>query len=148
MEHVVAYSTEHVRGGVIPFAAYVVDTNETVLGRGVNRVRDHHDPAAHAEVEAIRDAYRNAGSVYLYGTTLLTSGEPCAMCYRSPFPAWMAPICPPGVLSTPRCSPFPLTSIVPPYGFRSPHSPDRETLGIATFALRSHLFLPLANAVR
>ncbi|MFC3293322.1 nucleoside deaminase [Modicisalibacter luteus] len=83
MEDVVAYSTEHVRGGGIPFAAFVADANGTVLGRGVNRVREQHDPTAHAEVEAIRDACRNAGSVHLYGTTLLASGEPCAMCYLS-----------------------------------------------------------------
>ncbi|NRB57590.1 MAG: nucleoside deaminase, partial [Salinicola sp.] len=61
MEDVVAYSTEHVRGGGIPFTAYVVDAKGNVLGRGVNRVLEQHDPTAHAEVEAIRDACRNLG---------------------------------------------------------------------------------------
>ncbi|KAA0015820.1 nucleoside deaminase [Salinicola corii] len=81
MEDVVAYSTEHVRGGGIPFTAYVVDAKGNVLGRGVNRVLEHHDPTAHAEVEAIRDACRNEGVTNLRGSTLLASGEPCAMCY-------------------------------------------------------------------
>ncbi|WP_110598821.1 nucleoside deaminase [Salinicola lusitanus] len=81
MEDVVAYSTEHVRGGGIPFAAYVIDDKGNVLGRGVNRVFERHDPTAHAEVEAIRDACRSKGVTNLRGSTLLASGEPCAMCY-------------------------------------------------------------------
>jgi guanine deaminase len=83
MEEAVRYSTEHVHGGGIPFTAFVVDRNGVVLGRGVNRVREHHDPTAHAEVEAIRDACRASGRANLHGMTLLASGEPCAMCYLS-----------------------------------------------------------------
>jgi guanine deaminase len=83
MKEVVDYSAEHVHGGGIPFTAFVVDAHGTVLGRGVNRVREHHDPTAHAEVEAIRDACRTAGTPHLRGLTLLASGEPCAMCYLS-----------------------------------------------------------------
>ena len=81
MENLVDYSCEHVRNGGIPFTAFVVDATGTVLGRGVNRVLEHHDPTAHAEVEAIRDACRNVGGSQLRGKTLLASGEPCAMCY-------------------------------------------------------------------
>lgn len=83
MQSAVAYSTEHVHGGGIPFTAFVIDHHCTVVGRGVNRVREHYDPLAHAEVEAIRDACRNTGSPSLQGLTLLASGEPCAMCYMS-----------------------------------------------------------------
>ncbi|AJC19643.1 nucleoside deaminase [Pandoraea pulmonicola] len=83
MEEAVACSVAHVHRGGIPFAAVVVDADGTVLGRGVNRVRERHDPTAHAEVEAIRDACRATGRPHLHGTTLLASGEPCAMCYLS-----------------------------------------------------------------
>ncbi len=83
MKEAVSYSTEHVHGGGIPFTAFVVDANGAVLGRGINRVREHHDPTAHAEVEAIRDACRASGRPHLHGMTLLASGEPCAMCYLS-----------------------------------------------------------------
>lgn len=84
MKEAVSYSTEHVHGGGIPFTAFVIDANGAVLvGRGINRVREHHDPTAHAEVEAIRDACRASGRPNLYGMTLLASGEPCAMCYLS-----------------------------------------------------------------
>ena len=81
MEEVVAFSMDHVHQGGIPFTALVVDPNGLVLGRGVNRVRENHDPTAHAEVEAIRDACRTHGISTLSGATLLASGEPCAMCY-------------------------------------------------------------------
>ncbi|OAZ99590.1 nucleoside deaminase [Halomonas sp. G11] len=81
MEEVVTYSSEHVRSGGIPFTAFVVDASGAILGRGVNRVVEHHDPTAHAEVEAIRDACRNVGTSQLRGMALLASGEPCAMCY-------------------------------------------------------------------
>lgn len=83
MKEAIAWSVEHVHGGGIPFAAFVVDARGTVLGRGVNRVRERRDPTAHAEVEAIRDACRTTGTPYLRGLTLLASGEPCAMCYLS-----------------------------------------------------------------
>ncbi len=83
MEEAVAFSVDHVRDGGIPFTAFVVDRNGEILGRGVNRVQEHHDPTAHAEVEAIRDACRSHGTVHLHGATLLASGEPCALCYMS-----------------------------------------------------------------
>ncbi|MGV8892151.1 MAG: nucleoside deaminase [Burkholderiaceae bacterium] len=81
MKAAVAFSTEHVHSGGIPFTAFVVDANGAVLGRGVNRVREQHDPTAHAEVEAIRDACRHVGAPHLHGMALVASGEPCALCY-------------------------------------------------------------------
>ena len=83
MKEAVAFSTEHVHGGGIPFTAFVVDAGGAIIGRGVNRVGEHPDPTAHAEVEAIRDACRSAGTPNLQGMTLLASGEPCALCYLS-----------------------------------------------------------------
>ena len=83
MSEAVSFSIKHVHAGGIPFAAFVVDRTGKILGRGVNRVREHHDPTAHAEVEAIRDACRSQRTPHLHGTTLLASGEPCAMCYMS-----------------------------------------------------------------
>jgi guanine deaminase len=83
MDEVLAFSLSHVHEGGLPFAALVADQNGTILGRGVNRVRERHDPTAHAEVEAIRNACRTHGTPNLSGATLLASGEPCAMCYMS-----------------------------------------------------------------
>jgi tRNA(Arg) A34 adenosine deaminase TadA len=83
MQEAVAFSSEHVQGGGIPFTALVVDRDGAVLGRGVNRVREQNDPTAHAEVEAIRDACRTQATPHLGGAILLASGEPCAMCYMN-----------------------------------------------------------------
>lgn len=83
MREAVALSEQHVADGGIPFSAIVVGHDGAILGRGVNRVREHCDPTAHAEVEAIRDACRTHGVAHLSGATLLASGEPCAMCYMN-----------------------------------------------------------------
>lgn len=92
MEATVASALEHVHKGGIPFSALVVDQDGIILGRGVNRVREHHDPTAHAEVEAIRDACRSHKTTRLEGMTLLASGEPCAMCYVSALHAGLAQV--------------------------------------------------------
>ncbi|GAA2289073.1 nucleoside deaminase [Nonomuraea roseoviolacea subsp. roseoviolacea] len=77
----VALAVAEVRSGGIPFSGLVVDGTGTVLGSGVNRVRAHQDPTAHAEIVALRDAARRHGPHALAGTTLIASGEPCPLCY-------------------------------------------------------------------
>jgi guanine deaminase len=83
LDYVVDLSIRHVKSGGIPFTAIVVDSHGVVVGEGVNRVREHSDPTAHAEVEAIRDATRRLKTPHLQGMTLIASGEPCAMCYMN-----------------------------------------------------------------
>jgi tRNA(Arg) A34 adenosine deaminase TadA len=65
-----------------PFGALVV-RGGTVLGRGRNGVVPAHDPTAHAEIVAIREACRAAGSHDLAGAVLYASCEPCPMCYAA-----------------------------------------------------------------
>ncbi|WP_049558839.1 nucleoside deaminase [Nonomuraea sp. SBT364] len=77
----VALATAEVHAGGIPFAGLVVDDTGTVLGSGVNRVRAHRDPTAHAEIVALREAARAHGPHAVAGATLLASGEPCPLCY-------------------------------------------------------------------
>ena len=62
-----------------PFGAVVVKDGK-VIGRGANRVILRHDPTAHAEVMAIRDACNNIESHDLTNCTLYTSCYPCPMC--------------------------------------------------------------------
>jgi len=62
-----------------PFGAVVV-RDGVVIGRGHNRVLGHHDPTAHGEVEAIRDACARLHSHDLSGCDIYTTGEPCHMC--------------------------------------------------------------------
>ncbi len=62
-----------------PFGAVVV-RDKQIVGQGWNQVVSSHDPTAHAEVMAIRDAGKQLGTHQLKDCTLYTSCEPCAMC--------------------------------------------------------------------
>lgn len=62
-----------------PFGSVVVKDGK-IIGEGWNRTAVLHDPSAHAEVEAIRDASKNIVSNNLAGSTLYASAQPCPMC--------------------------------------------------------------------
>ena len=64
----------------IPVGAVVVSADGQVLGEGWNRNIAEHDPSAHAEIVALRQAGRALGNHRLVGSTLYVSLEPCAMC--------------------------------------------------------------------
>ena len=73
-------ATENVRlgrGG--PFGAVIVHDG-VVIAEGANLVTHHHDPTAHAEIVAIREACRIRQAFELRGCTLYSSCEPCPMC--------------------------------------------------------------------
>lgn len=65
--------------GTEPFGAIVVRDGQ-IIGEGINRSVQNHDPTSHGETEAIRDACRKLGTVDLRGCDLYTSCEPCALC--------------------------------------------------------------------
>nr|WP_282572162.1 nucleoside deaminase [Roseomonas acroporae] len=65
--------------GSEPFGAVVV-RDGAIVGEGFNRAAAHHDPTAHGEIEAIRDACRRLRCTDLAGCELYTSCEPCALC--------------------------------------------------------------------
>jgi tRNA(adenine34) deaminase len=65
--------------GETPVGALIV-RGEAVLGEGQEGSRALLDPSAHAEVQAVRAACRNLGSVDLSGSTLYTTVEPCVLC--------------------------------------------------------------------
>lgn len=75
----VELATANARAGQLPFAALVV-RDGVVVGTGVNTALADHDPTAHAEVAAVRDAARRAGSPTIGGAVVYSSCEPCAMC--------------------------------------------------------------------
>ncbi|MDE0045805.1 MAG: nucleoside deaminase [bacterium] len=62
-----------------PFGAVIV-CDGRIVGEGANRVTSDHDPTAHAEVVAIRDACRTLSTFSLEGCVIYTSCEPCPMC--------------------------------------------------------------------
>jgi len=65
--------------GEVPVGAVVV-LNGAIVARAGNRTRELCDPTAHAEVLAIRDACRRAGSERLPGHDLYVTLEPCPIC--------------------------------------------------------------------
>jgi acetoin utilization deacetylase AcuC-like enzyme/tRNA(Arg) A34 adenosine deaminase TadA len=72
------------RGEGGPFGAVVVRGGE-IVGRGWNRVLATHDPTAHAEVVAIREATGTLGRFHLEDCTLYSSCEPCPMCLAAAY---------------------------------------------------------------
>jgi len=64
----------------IPVGAVLVAADGTLLGEGWNRNITEHDPTAHAEIIAMRQAGQRLGNHRLLGTTLYVTLEPCAMC--------------------------------------------------------------------
>jgi len=70
---------DEARQADFPFGAVIVRNGE-VIARGRNLGRSNGDPTAHGEMVAIRRALAEHGRTALRGTTLYTSGEPCAMC--------------------------------------------------------------------
>jgi tRNA(adenine34) deaminase len=70
---------DEARQADFPFGAVIV-RHGAVIARGRNLGRTTGDPTAHGEMVAIRRCLADHGSTALRGSTLYTSGEPCAMC--------------------------------------------------------------------
>ena len=62
-----------------PFATVIVDDGE-VLAESPNRVAQTHDPTAHAEILAIREACAKLGTEHLTRSTIYVLAQPCPMC--------------------------------------------------------------------
>ncbi|MBP6580974.1 MAG: tRNA adenosine(34) deaminase TadA [Sphingorhabdus sp.] len=65
--------------GEVPVGAVVVKDGQ-IIGRGGNRPIAGHDPTAHAEIVALREAAAALGTDRLTGCDLWVTLEPCAMC--------------------------------------------------------------------
>ncbi|MHB1021229.1 MAG: tRNA adenosine(34) deaminase TadA [Acidobacteriaceae bacterium] len=65
--------------GEVPVGAVVVKNGE-IIARGQNRVLRDNDPAAHAEIVALRAAGNALGNYRLEGCELYVTLEPCSMC--------------------------------------------------------------------
>lgn len=70
---------DNVNKGGEPFGAVFIN-NGVVLAEGVNETYVDHDPTAHAEIQAIRNASKLHGKSLFLGSTMYASGKPCAMC--------------------------------------------------------------------
>ena len=70
--------------GEVPVGAVVVDgRSSAVLARAGNAVEATHDPTAHAEMLAIREAAAGRGTARLVDCDIYVTLEPCAMCAQA-----------------------------------------------------------------
>ncbi len=68
------------RNGEVPVGALIVAPDGRIVGRGFNQPIGRHDPTAHAEVMALRDAAVTLENYRMPGCTLYVTLEPCVMC--------------------------------------------------------------------
>ena len=65
----------------VPIGCVIVhDPTAAIIGRGYNRRQTDHDPTAHAEIMAMRQAGKALGHWRLLDCTLYVTLEPCPMC--------------------------------------------------------------------
>jgi tRNA(adenine34) deaminase len=79
MQQALDLAAEARRLGEVPVGAVVV-RDGAVIGRGFNQPISSHDPTAHAEIVAMRDAARRLRNYRLNDCQLFVTLEPCAMC--------------------------------------------------------------------
>ena len=79
MREALALAAQAAAAGEVPVGAVVVRDGR-VIGRGYNRPISSHDPTAHAEIVALREAASAEANYRLPGAELYVTLEPCAMC--------------------------------------------------------------------
>jgi tRNA(adenine34) deaminase len=79
MNHAFALAAQGGELGEVPVGAVIVCDNQ-VIGEGFNQPIASHDPTAHAEIVALRQAAQKVQNYRLVGSTLYVTLEPCTMC--------------------------------------------------------------------
>ncbi len=79
MARALALARAAAEAGEVPVGAVVVRRG-IIIGEGANQPRRAHDPTAHAEIVALRQAAATIGDERLIDCDLWVTLEPCAMC--------------------------------------------------------------------
>ncbi|WP_455201699.1 tRNA adenosine(34) deaminase TadA [Kaarinaea lacus] len=79
MRHAIELARRGQAEGEVPVGAVIVKDN-LVVGEGWNQPIGLHDPSAHAEMLALREAGKSLSNYRLLDTTLYVTLEPCVMC--------------------------------------------------------------------
>lgn len=79
MQRALALAQRAAERGEVPVGAVIIRGGK-VIAEGHNSPRTDHDPTAHAEIVAIREAARVLGQDRLSDCELWVTLEPCAMC--------------------------------------------------------------------
>ncbi|MEO6434853.1 MAG: tRNA adenosine(34) deaminase TadA [Tepidisphaeraceae bacterium] len=81
MREAIAEAEIAMRAGEVPIGAVVIhEPTGKIIGRGHNRRERDHDPTAHAEIVALRQAARELGRWRLLDCVMAVTLEPCPMC--------------------------------------------------------------------
>jgi tRNA(adenine34) deaminase len=81
MREAIAEANKALAADEVPIGAVVVhEPTGKIIGRGHNRRENDHDPTAHAEIIALREAARARGHWRLLDCVLVVTLEPCPMC--------------------------------------------------------------------
>ena len=80
MDMAIAEARAGAAAGEIPIGAIVIDRAGDVIARAHNQREGRHDPTAHAEVLALREAAATLGQWRLDDCMLVVTLEPCPMC--------------------------------------------------------------------
>src|SRR5512143_2797293 len=86
MREALRLAEQAAQAGEAPVGAVVVKDGE-IVGRGFNSPISRHDPTAHAEIAALRNAAERLGNYRLVACDLYVTLEPCAMCVGAMFHA-------------------------------------------------------------
>ncbi len=79
MLHAIEIAKAAAKNNEVPVGALVVKDG-VIIGQGGNATIGSHDPTAHAEIIAMREAAASLGNYRLVDCTLYVTLEPCAMC--------------------------------------------------------------------
>ena len=82
MQQAIEKTEEGIAAGQTPFGACIVK-DDALIACAHNTVWDTTDITAHAEVNAIRQACRELGTIDLSGCVIYTTCEPCPMCFSA-----------------------------------------------------------------
>lgn len=79
MRHAIELARQGQESGEVPVGAVIVKDDQ-IVGEGWNQPIGQHDPSAHAEMVALRQAGKTLNNYRLLDTTLYVTLEPCVMC--------------------------------------------------------------------
>lgn len=81
MSEAIALARQAQAIGEVPIGCAIVhDPTQRIVGRGYNRRQTDHDPTAHAEILALREAGKTLGHWRLLDCSMYVTLEPCPMC--------------------------------------------------------------------
>lgn len=80
MDQALAQARLAERAGEVPVGAVLLDPQGRIIATGFNQPILSHDPTAHAEIVAMREAAQRRSNYRLPNTTLIVTVEPCLMC--------------------------------------------------------------------